>query len=128
MIGAVKAYLKYLIAIAFFYSGLYRVLFSIKKRNKRPWPLVLMYHRVIVEHEKAGLQPGIYVTKNVFAKQVAFMSAKYNIMAMSQFALGINKGEHYSGSDLIITFDDGWRDNFSNAFPILKKHDVAATI
>jgi peptidoglycan/xylan/chitin deacetylase (PgdA/CDA1 family) len=128
MIEPIKEYFKYLFALAFYYSGSFWLMSSVKKRRKRPWPLVLMYHRIVDDREKAGLQPGIYVTKNTFEKQVAFMAKKYNILAMNQFSSNLNQGRVYSANDLIITFDDGWRDNFINTYPVLKKYNVAATI
>jgi len=36
--------------------------------------------------------------------------------------------EIHPGKYVIITFDDGWRDNYANAFPIMQKYRYTATV
>jgi peptidoglycan/xylan/chitin deacetylase (PgdA/CDA1 family) len=128
MIQQVKIYLKYLFAIGFCYSGACRFLLSRKMRLKRNWPLVLMYHRVVKENETEGLQPGIFVTADTFDRQVGFITGHFKLIAMSDFIGSLPNDNSYCGKDIILTFDDGWRDNYLNAFPIIKKHNIPVTI
>lgn len=37
-------------------------------------------------------------------------------------------GDHLPEKPIVITFDDGYKDNFTNALPILKKYDFTATV
>jgi peptidoglycan/xylan/chitin deacetylase (PgdA/CDA1 family) len=96
--------------------------------RKKKWPLILMYHRVIEEHEAADLQPGLYVSKNVFEGQIAYLAKKYHPISMSDFSKAVLENRSFPRNTVLLTFDDGWRDNYLNAFPALKKRNVPATI
>lgn len=128
MIGVIKIYLKYIFALIFYYSGACWLFSRAKSRRRRPWPLVLMYHRIVQPEDTIGLQPGMYVYKDVFEKQLNYLATHFSITAVREFASNIGNSPEYSGSDLIITIDDGWRDNYTNAFPILVKHKTGAAI
>lgn len=128
MISMLKGLLKYFFALMFYWSGVYWLLIRFRYRRTRPWPLVLMYHRIIEPEDAVGLQPGMYVFRHVFEKQMEYLSKCFRIHSVSDFARSIDNHSGYRRDELIITIDDGWRDNFTNALPILKKYEVAATI
>jgi peptidoglycan/xylan/chitin deacetylase (PgdA/CDA1 family) len=43
-------------------------------------------------------------------------------------SLHLNSNTHVPERSLVITFDDGWADNYTNVFPILKEYGLTATI
>lgn len=88
-----------------------------------------MYHRIIDKDLQSPftVQPGMYVTPDNFGKQVKFLKDKFKIISLDVLIERLKNGEDVSGC-CVLTFDDGWRDNYTNAFPILKKHQVPATI
>lgn len=90
---------------------------------------VLMYHRVLCQDSSLDtyVQPGMYVTSKSFDSQVSFLKKNYQILLLEELIEKINRNEKISGC-CAITFDDGWRDNYTDAFPILKKHNAPATI
>lgn len=85
--------------------------------------LVLGYHSIndkliYPEH------PSLYVYPSEFEKQLKFLKENnYTPINFDQLdsLTGIEK-------PVIITFDDGYEDNFTNAYPILKKYNFKATI
>jgi peptidoglycan/xylan/chitin deacetylase (PgdA/CDA1 family) len=90
-----------------------------------------MYHRVLKDNDKAilSMQPGMYVTESVFKKQMIFLARYYQLISLKELLElwgngGYSKDERYC----IVTFDDGWLDNYLNAYPVLKKHGIPATI
>lgn len=93
--------------------------------------IILMYHRVVSDRELDDyfIQPGMYVNHNVFEKQIKFLKKNFTILSFEEF-LQHKKGNRLNPKDryCIITFDDGWLDNYIYAYPILKDHQVYATI
>ena len=90
-----------------------------------------MYHRVVSEKEvkQSFIQPGMYVLKNVFERQVVFLKEHFEILSFSELLyLWSKKGLDQNKRYCIITFDDGWIDNYLYAYPILKKYSIPAMI
>jgi len=90
---------------------------------------ILMYHRVMAsrDNQPCFVQPGMYVSSSSFEKQIVFLRDRYEIVFLEDLVEKAVRGELIA--DLCaITFDDGWRDNFTDAFPILEKYHVPASI
>jgi len=82
---------------------------------------VLMYHHIL---PKNGF---IASSVDEFDKQMKFLSDNGYHSLTSQEFLDFKKGKKFPKKSVFITFDDGWRDNFVYAYPILKKYNLNAT-
>jgi peptidoglycan/xylan/chitin deacetylase (PgdA/CDA1 family) len=86
--------------------------------------VILTYHHVLPagDHLIDFIQPGMYVTEKIFEKHIEYLSQKYTIIPLYRLH------DIHAENTCIITFDDGWADNYQYAFPILRKFNVPATI
>ena len=83
---------------------------------------VLMYHHIL---PKSGF---IASSVDEFERQMKFLAKNgYQTLSSEEF-LEYKKGNLKVKKGVFITFDDGWRDNFFYAYPILKKYNLKATI
>ena len=80
-----------------------------------------MYHHVL---PKSGF---IASSVDEFEKQIKFLAENGYKTLTSQEFLEYKKGNLKTKKAIFITFDDGWRDNFVYAYPILKKYNLKAT-
>lgn len=118
-----KINVKYSIKKIVFLFLYYLLFFTrIKKPNSL---LVLTYHRITDEPD---LQDPLKVAAETFEKQVLFLKKHYTIISGEQLADIIKNNKPFPKNSCLITFDDGWRDNYTNAFQILKKYSVPAMI
>jgi peptidoglycan/xylan/chitin deacetylase (PgdA/CDA1 family) len=83
--------------------------------------LILLYHSV--NDSPIGM-PDLTVTTAAFEEQMRYLSEHgYTAIDFSEIGkLPQNK------KPVIITFDDGYADNYTNAYPILKKYHIRATV
>lgn len=86
---------------------------------------IIMFHNV----DYVAVPEPNSVSPENFEKQLAFID-KHNFHVISLAALvdAINNGKEVSRRSVVLTFDDGYENNYTNAFPILKKYDYPATI
>jgi peptidoglycan/xylan/chitin deacetylase (PgdA/CDA1 family) len=93
--------------------------------------VLLMYHRILAERdlERYYVQPGMYVLNSVFEQQMSYLKKNFKILRFSEL-LDIWKDGAWDNSQryCVITFDDGWLDNYRNAYTILLKYNIPATI
>jgi peptidoglycan/xylan/chitin deacetylase (PgdA/CDA1 family)/glycosyltransferase involved in cell wall biosynthesis len=89
---------------------------------------VLMYHRVLPE--SAG-QPkhGIWVSQNTFARQLESLRRRgFHAITFRDYDLFLQGEKPLPRRPIILTFDDGYVDNFTIALPLLQKYGFAAVI
>ena len=66
------------------------------------------------------------MTLGVFKKQLNFFQKNYKIISLTEARLKALQGD-YLGDSLVITFDDGFSDNYHFVFPELKERQLKAT-
>lgn len=100
--------------------------------------IVLTYHRVNDKLPKGEL----IVDPKEFAKQMFFLSIYRNafeVIDLAGLVSYLNKDHRSQTADrrpktkdkktrIVITFDDGYRDNYINAFPVLRRYRFPATV
>ena len=83
--------------------------------------VVLLYHRVTDE-----LRDGVTVGIEQFDEQIGYLAKHYPIASIDDIVDG-NIPDSGDGRPLVaVTFDDGYRDNFDHAVPVLLRHRVPA--
>jgi peptidoglycan/xylan/chitin deacetylase (PgdA/CDA1 family) len=90
--------------------------------------VVLTYHRVLEKAEPPldYSQPGMVVTVDTFERHMAFLERTFDIVPLG--ALLGAEARRGRRPRCVITFDDGWRDNYELALPVLRKRRLPATI
>ena len=88
---------------------------------------ILCYHRVCDLPETKDYMRNLTVSPATFAQQMAFLSQnKFNVITLEQFVEYKHEKREPPPKTIVITFDDGYRDNYINAFAILGKYGFKA--
>ena len=89
-----------------------------------PPPLILMYHRIAQD----DLDPWhLCVSPNNFAAQMELLRRERRPMRLDDLTSELEQGRCPRGA-VVVTFDDGYRDNLLAALPVLEAFDVPATV
>lgn len=91
---------------------------------------ILMYHRVAEPSwgTKNLFIKTISATPRQFEEQLRFLCSRFKVLSLEKYIYLAISSKKISPNTAIITFDDGYRDNFLYAFPLLKKYRLPATI
>ena len=94
------------------------LVFILYNKTRKNFVLCLMYHSIDSEKNKGG----IFVDE--FEEHIKWIKDK------KTFKMEELKGLDYKlpKNSILITFDDGYKNNYTLAFPILKKYNMKATI
>lgn len=92
--------------------------------------VVLMYHRVLPRGDERLLceQPGMWVHPDTLAMHLRTLRSYFEIVRLTDWLERARNNEPLPLRACAITFDDGWRDNYDYAYPVLRSHDAPATI
>lgn len=86
---------------------------------------ILMYHHI----DEKGKTSSLSVSPENFQRQMRFLSShKYNVISLTELVQAIKDQTRLPRNTAVITFDDGYDDNYCLAYPVLKKHNLPATI
>jgi len=91
-------------------------------------PLILAYHRVLPA-SLARARGVLAVTVEQFERQIAFFAGRgWRCTTLRQLHEEYLVRGTSTRKVFVVTFDDGYRDNYDYAFPILQKFRIPATI
>jgi peptidoglycan/xylan/chitin deacetylase (PgdA/CDA1 family) len=84
---------------------------------------ILYYHRVEDEEHRSCVKPA------AFAAQMAHLRTEgYRVLALPEVRAYIEEHRPFPERTIVVTFDDGFADNYHNAFPILQKEGLPMTL
>ena len=97
---------------------------------RRRTTLILTYHRVIEKWDDTlgYSQPGMVVTAANFERQLAVLKDDFEMVTLDALLVDQSNDTPGRRPRCAITFDDGWRDNYEVALPIVRRLRVPATI
>lgn len=105
-------------------SGFVPAFGAMRRRLRGSQVAILMYHRIAAAVDNWSLSS---LNTAAFEKQLAYFTRNYEVISLDQLAQGLTN-KALPSKAVAITFDDGYQDNYLNAFPILKKYRVPATV
>ncbi len=92
--------------------------------DKKAKVLVLVYHRVL---ESARFNPlNNIVSLPRFIQQIEKIIKRYLVVSLADIIQQCRLGEFKAKTQVVLTFDDGYSDNYEFAFPILQKKSLPA--
>lgn len=98
------------------------VLPFLRRRQSRK-AQILVYHRV--NDDADAFFPGVPV--GLFTQQMEYVTENYTVWSLDQIVVAL-RSKDLPDNALCITFDDGYKDNFVHAFPVLSRLNLPATI
>lgn len=90
---------------------------------------ILLYHYVeYVKDKKDTIRQSLSISPKTFESQIqTFQEASYSAMFIDDFADVLDGKKELPEKPIILTFDDGYGDFYTDVFPILKKYQMKAT-
>jgi peptidoglycan/xylan/chitin deacetylase (PgdA/CDA1 family) len=123
----VKSYLNYLLKRAIFFKG--TVWGFPTHPSSQDYAIVLQYHSISPRQSPLAsyVNRSLSIEPDVFDRQMEFITRHYRVATIDEVFQGLLKRDHDRRVTVAITFDDGYRDNYLYAYPILKKYNLPAT-
>lgn len=85
--------------------------------------VVLMYHSIGDNRESFTVSPIEFERQMKYLREDGF-----TIVSLGELLHLLKENLPFPPRSVVVTFDDGYDDNYFNAFPILKKYTIPATI
>jgi len=84
---------------------------------------VIYYHRIDSEEHRSCVAP------RMFAEQMALLRAEgFHVVPLHELAANLAEKRPFAPRTVAVTFDDGFADNYTAAFPVLQRERIPATI
>jgi peptidoglycan/xylan/chitin deacetylase (PgdA/CDA1 family) len=90
---------------------------------------ILRYHSVTDDEATtlSYLDHGLMVTGEAFSVQLRYLRRFYNVLSLDEMVDRLHRGHSLPPRSVAITFDDGYRDNYTQAYPLLRAEGLPAT-
>jgi peptidoglycan/xylan/chitin deacetylase (PgdA/CDA1 family) len=93
-------------------------------------PLVLGYHRVVDEFGAAARteMPSMLTSARMFERHLDCIGRYFTFVSIDDIGERVRSGRGFARPVAAVTFDDGYRDVYEHAFPVLKRKGIPAGV
>lgn len=98
-------------------------------RESQPGLTILCYHRLGQPDPSGNADPSLYsAAPAAFSWQLAFLQRYFQVLSFEEVSARSRSGKALPPNTALLTFDDGYRDNFDLAYPLLREKGLSAAI
>jgi len=123
-----RGLIKNAVAVAFDAARADRLV-AMAGRSKR-LPLVVGYHQVVSEFRpdsRFGIT-SMQTSCRMLEQHLDWIGGRYEFVSVDEIGAHFETGKPFARPVAAVTFDDGYRDVYLNAFPILKRKGIPAAV
>ncbi len=93
-------------------------------------PLVVCYHRVVEDFSSSTTHsiPSSLISRKTLEHHLDLIGRRYQFISLDELGSNPERGEGINRPVAAVTFDDGYRDVYDNAFPLLKRKGIPAAV
>lgn len=99
-------------------------------RQRANQVMILGYHQVVADIAQAEREAiaGMAISTHTFRRQMEFIRQRYAVLTLDQ-AVAVLRGQASTDRPaVVITFDDGYRNTYEQAWPVLRELGLPATV
>ncbi len=107
-------------------AGFFYAYGSVRSRLVKPKIAILAYHRI----DRATNYPwsAASISPEDFDLEMRYLRQRYQVISLDELSIAPRDLKALPPNTAVVTIDDGYRDIYLNAYPILKKYSVPATV
>src|SRR5262249_24034584 len=93
-------------------------------------PVVFGYHRVVEDFtaDPAHSIPAMLVGRATLERHLDWIAARFRVVSLEELDSRLDGGGAFAEPVAAITFDDGYRDVYEHAFPLLKRKGLPVAV
>ena len=95
-------------------------------RLAKPGAVILMYHSVVENPQLTEKTIGTSKSSVVFEAHMRALAQQFTPVSIDQVVAFVNGGSELPPRSVVVTFDDGFLDNYEIALPILNRYGIPA--
>lgn len=93
-------------------------------------PLVVGYHRVVEDFaaEAQRAMPAMLTSCGMLERHLEWIGRRFRFVSLEELGERLERGGEFDEPVAAVTFDDGYRDVYENAFPLLQRKGIPAAV
>jgi peptidoglycan/xylan/chitin deacetylase (PgdA/CDA1 family) len=93
-------------------------------------PLVLGYHRVVEDFAAVARteMPSMLTSTAMFERHLDCIGRRFQFVSVDEIGIRLASGTPFERPVAAVTFDDGYRDVYEHAYPVLKRKGIPAAV
>jgi peptidoglycan/xylan/chitin deacetylase (PgdA/CDA1 family) len=115
---------KYCLAAILYYTGFVAIFRWARRKLGKADFKILAYHGIDDRPNIIDL----FVPVKLFSRQIQFLKSSYDVISLDDAVARLKSDNWFDHDTMVITIDDGYRDNYEHVWPILESNQTPALI